>query len=164
MALIIEDGSNVENANSYVPVADLVMYARMRSVTIPDMDEDIEALLIRAMDFLESLRAKYQGEKTNASQLLQWPRTGVTVDNFSVDKTDIPRELKYGQMALALEAQENDLLENETGKGPVISEKIGPIDIKYENTGKVEKVAAFAKANALLAPLFKRNGLTLIRS
>ena len=168
MALIIEDGSIVANANSYVTVANFRLYAEARGVTdISEVDSDVEVLLIKAMDFLEGQHTKYQGCTTSSSQVLQWPRSGVMVDNLSVGVNEIPRALEYAQYALALEVHAgNDLQPTRlpSTKGVISKEKIGPIEIAYESSKTAGFTPGFAKAEALLSHLYKRNGLQLIRA
>ena len=170
MTLIIEDGSIVTNANSYVTVVELAAYALLRGTDLSGLNEaQTEALIIKAMDYLESKRGQYKGSRVSSDQELQWPRLGV----YDVDLQGelyphdaIPRELKYAQMSLAIEANSHDLQPNRlrSDKGQVIKEKIdGAIEVEYANSGAVQSIPAFAKADALLSPLLKHNGLELVR-
>ena len=169
MALIKEDGTGTNSAaNTYTDVEALRTYARLRGVDLGSLkDLECEVLLIKAMDFLESKRDKYQGRKTSVSQPLQWPRADVWLDSALLGSSEIPRELEYAQLALALEAKDHDLLKNRLpyDQGPVVKKKVeGAIEVEYANPGTVHNVSAFAKADALLAPLYKKNGLFLVRA
>lgn len=97
MALIIEDGSLVTGAQSYVSVAELNAYAMARGITI---DGDPEQLLLKAMDYLETLQ--YIGLKRTRDQGLQWPRANVFIDAYDFPDHEIPQELKNGQIEVAL--------------------------------------------------------------
>lgn len=167
MALTIEDGTIVTGANSYQDVSDLRTYAALRGVDVTGQaDADVEVLLIKAMDYIEAQRDRFQGIKVDADQGLQWPRSGVWVDGLSIAHTDIPRELKYAQLSLALEALNHDLQPNRLpeDKGRVVKEKVGELEVVYEKDTTPNQVPAFAKGHALLSVLYKRNGLTLVRS
>lgn len=172
MALIIEDGTGSNPAaNSYRSVADLRLYASLRGIDITALtDTECEVLLIKAMDYLEAQGKRYKGRKANIDQPLQWPRAdawGIVYDYALYSSTEIPRELEYAQLALAIEARDNDLQPNQlpSDKGPVTSETIeGAVSIAYANPGSRSRTPAFAKPEALLANLYKRNGLTLVRS
>jgi len=171
MALIVEDGTgNTPDANSYQSLDDLRMYAELRGVTLPTADADCNALMIKAMDYLEAQRSKYKGRITSASQPLQWPRAdvvGIEWEGNIHPNNEIPRELIYAQLALAVEAVNHDLQPTRTpqDQGPLVSsDTASAIKKAWANPGKVLSVPAFAKADALLAPLFKRNGLSLVRS
>ena len=96
--IIVEDGSVVTGANSYITVAELDTYASCRNITITASDK--EALLFLSMDYVENL--EFLGFKFTTDQLLQWPRAGVSIDHFFVDSDEIPQLLKDGQAEAAL--------------------------------------------------------------
>ena len=165
MALIVEDGSKVANANSYQSVDDLRTFATARNITtLPAIDADCEALLLKAMDALAEFGNRWQGIPTYTDQALAWPRYGAYVNGLQIDSRSIPYELKYAQLQLAIEAISSDLQENDDGKGAVISEKVGPIEKTYETRGKIKGVSAFSKPMAQINLLLKRGGFQLIRS
>lgn len=162
MTIIVEDGSQVASANSYCSASDLSSYAELRGITLTT-DED--ALLIKAMDALEG--RKWKGERVTTTQALSWPRTGVYVDSILVEYNEIPRELIYAQLALAVAADTTELqpVQEARGKGPVIEETVqGAVSVKYANPGKVMPVAAVSKADTLLNQLVERNNLKVIRA
>lgn len=169
MALIIEDGTiSNPQANSYQTVAELREWAELRGVDITSLTEgECEVLLIKAMDYLESLKSKYKGRKTRVDQPLQFPRADV-VDYHWVghvmDEHEIPIELQQAQKTLALEAINTDLLPNTLpdSKGVIIREKVGPIELQYEpRTPKM--IPAFAKVDHLLIDFLKNNGMSLVQ-
>jgi hypothetical protein len=125
MAIIVENGTAVSGANSYVSTAELSAYAAARGVTLT---LGAETLLIQAMDYIESL--SFVGIKWTRDQALQWPRLSVIVDGYTLDVSTIPQQLKNGQMAAALAI--------DAGNGPLIDlpkntkrEKVGEIDVEY---------------------------------
>lgn len=125
MAIVVEDGSIVTGANSYVTEAELTTYATARGVTLTI---DTEQLLIRAMDYIEGL--SYKGIKLTDAQPLQWPRSGVVVDRYAVDIDEIPDELKNGEMeaALAIDNGQDQLADIGRVKQ---SATVGPISVDY---------------------------------
>ena len=169
MPIIIETGSGDDpEANSYASVEKLQTYAKLRGIDISHLShQNCEALLIQAMDYLEAQRHRYKGRKTKDEQPLQWPRDdvhGLSVMGNVYPNDTIPRELEYGQLALAIEAMDGSLFERPL-EPQVKKEKVeGAIELEYENPGNLDKVPALAHPKALLAPLYKRNGLTLVRS
>lgn len=172
MAIVVEDGTGSNPAaNSYTDVDALKAYAKARGVSLSGKtNTDLEAALIRAMDFLESKHDQFKGYKTSTSQALQWPREdvwGVERPDQLTGNDEIPRVLEYGQLALAIDALSHDLQPTQmpSEKGRIVKEKVdGVVELTYSNEGKVRDVPAFAKADALLAPLYKKNGLRLIRA
>ncbi|WEM33665.1 head-tail adaptor [Pseudomonas phage PSA-KC1] len=57
ITIVVEDGSGVTNANSYVSVADARIYASNRGVELPLDDDELAAMLIRSTDYLKRRRA-----------------------------------------------------------------------------------------------------------
>ena len=171
MALVIEDGTGLGNANSYVDAATARDYASARGVSLPAADADVEKLLVQAMDYLEAQRARYQGTKTwpvgtaehPAAQALQWPRTGVIIDcSYTLPDNVIPTELKSAQCQLAMEVfAGNELMPSTDGK-VVKREKVDVIETEYM-TGQDMGTAgtprpSFPAVDALLEPLFTACG------
>ena len=150
MALVIEDGSQVAGANSYVTSAEIEAYADLRGITLTN---DPEVLAIKAMDYVESLR--YAGSKVAQTQPLQWPRDGVYIDGFSVSESTIPNELKNGQMAVAI-AIDSDADPLGNVEPAVKKEKVGSLEVEYQDGAGNESIAK--SINAALQKLLATGG------
>jgi hypothetical protein len=137
MALIVEDGSIVANANSYVSDADYTAYAAARGKTIGASAAIRDQELILAMDYIESHRAQFQGSKVSSAQALQWPRTGAYIDGFAIGSDEIPQELKSAQIEAAILANSTALLPSGNTQN-VQSEKLGELQISYFQNGSWE--------------------------
>ena len=124
--IIVEDGTIVSGANSYISVAELDTYAADRGITILASDKTV--LLIKSMDYIESLG--YIGITRTAGQVLQFPRSDMIVDNFLLPIDEIPQLLKDGQAetALAIDRSENPLQDVER---KVIEEGVDTLFTKY---------------------------------
>jgi hypothetical protein len=159
MALVIENGSLVAGANSYVGVADARAFAEARASNLPVDDSEVEAALIVAMDYLESLRGEYQGKKVDpATQALQWPRTGVVLDGWQVPVDHIPQVLKFAQSQLAIEAAAGtDLMPTGDGR-EVIREKVDVLETEYAPGAGGAPQPYLAKVRAFLEPLISSGG------
>lgn len=154
MALIIEDGSLVDGANSYCSVAYARSYAAARGKEFPSTTNEAEVLLIQAADYLESYRARFKGSKVAKSQSLQWPRSGVTeVDGFDVAEDEIPDLLMRAQAQLAIDCQGQELQPNSDGRAVVSEEIAGVIKTDYASNVSGAPRPVFAAAEAMLAPL-----------
>ena len=161
MALIIEDGSIVAGADSYATLAELRAYAAKRGIALPTTDGDCEVLLIKAMDYLQGQEGRYKGSRVRADQPLAWPRVDVCVYGFYIATDAIPQALIDAQVSLAVEAQSLDLLptvDPAAQKGPVTEETVDVITVKYGAPAVTLSAPAFAKADALLAPLYRAGG------
>lgn len=157
MALTVETGSIVAGANSYASVAEARAYATARGVTLPVGDPAVEVLMIRAMDWLESLRAQYPGTKVSATQPLQFPRVGVYVDGFLVAETEIPAILKSAQCQVAVDLNDGiDPLATYTAEPAVIREKVDVLETQYSEVS-VDQVPYLRKAHGFLRPLLSAN-------
>lgn len=165
MALIKETGAIVTNANTYAEVSDLDAWVADRNITLTAATDGAkEALLHKAMDYLTRYRGRWKGDRVSDDQELDFPRHNVYIDNRLRSYTEIPRELFYAQLSLAVAADSNELLPTQAAnaKGPLISRKIDVIEHKWANPGKVLPVAADAGADALIRVLLKRSGLVSV--
>lgn len=156
MALIIEDGNEVANANSYVSVVDAKIYMTNRGVTLPS-DALIEQYLILAMDYIESKASRFQGTKTTTSQSLQWPRNDVYIDGTLLSNSTIPSELIDAETRLCLE-QVNGVNILPTMEGAFIKrDKVGPIETEYSDKFGTGNVPNMTYVNDLMNILFGRS-------
>lgn len=153
MALIVEDGTIVENAVTYASPTDLNAYATARGLSIPADNDSRERLLIKAMDFLELQESRFQGSRVSGDQALAWPRYGVTLNGFTVADDSIPTTLKNALCQLAVDANSLDLMPNGTGRS-IIRQKVDVIETEYEPTGSGSVQPELNKAMAFLSPLF----------
>ncbi len=163
MALIVEDGSGVAGANSYASVAEVRAWAGVRGLTLPATDGAVEILVVKAMDFLESFRARFTGSKADAAQALQWPRTGATLDGVLLEDDVIPAELKSALFQLTVDAQTLDLQPTGTGR-EVLREKVDVIETEYAERGSGTVLPQFTKALAFLQPLLSSSGAFGLRT
>lgn len=130
MTIIVEDGTIVTGANSYVTEAELTAFATARAITLSS-DYTTEQLLILAMDYIESL--EYKGVKRLYTQPLQWPRVDVWIDGYYNNADNIPKELKNGlmQTAIAISNGNNPLAETER---KTVREKVGELEVEYASS------------------------------
>jgi hypothetical protein len=134
MALIVEDGTQVAGANSYVSDAEYVAYASARGKTIASTATLREIELIKSMDYIESHRRQFKGQKVAFDQSLQWPRYSVFIDGFSIDSDAIPDELKNAQMETGIAYNSFEVLSTGSNQN-VASEKLDTLEVSYFNGG-----------------------------
>ncbi len=164
MALVIEDGTGVTGANTYVSVATAKAFASSRGDAYPTVDLDVEKLLIQAVDYLEGQRRYFRGTKTDPTQPLQYPRLNSMVDGVIIADNVIPIELKYAQMQLSIDAFEfGSLLPSSDGYAVAV-EKVDVLEIQYAAGGRLSGTSLpatpnFPKAQAWLDALTD-NGFT----
>lgn len=171
MALIIEDGTEVVGANTFVDVADYVGYWDDRfDETASDKTSQakISASLIKATAYMGyTFRDRWKGARVTSTQDLDWPRKNVFLEDTGVkveiDNATIPQEVKDAELELAKIAVDDlDLAPALDRGGQLESFKVGPLEIKYFGRAVPQKV--FVKVNAILRPLLNPNALLLQRS
>lgn len=152
-SIIVEDGTIVANANSYVTTAQLSTFASNRGITISGTLAD---LLIKAMDYLEQL--DFKGTRRTRDQSLQWPRYDVVVDGYYQDPTVIPQALKDGlcHCAIAID-QSNDPLQDLVPSP--IKQVVGPIEVDY-SPGTIPFTINRRVLNSLKKLLNSSNGVS----
>lgn len=156
MALIVEDGSGVPGANSYVTLEEARAFAESRGISFPTVDADLEVLLVNGFDFIESFSSRFQGMRTVASQATTWPRSGVVVDGYYLDKATIPQNVKLAQIRAAEATLEMDLMPMPSAG--VVKEKIDVLEVQYDSPMPTGQVLEVPKVMMYLDPLFYRGG------
>jgi hypothetical protein len=98
--LIIEDGTVVANANSWVTDAEYKAYAKLKGFAVPATQPDREANLANAYDFINfTYEARLQGYRvTPQVQTGCMPRTYIYAYDLLVANTLIPQDFKNAQM------------------------------------------------------------------
>lgn len=91
--MIVEDGTIVANANSYMTVAEYKTYWLNRNETICDNDPDIEGALVVSTQYLDD--NCFKGSIVSDSQSLSWPRSNAyDKEGRLIANTVIPQALK----------------------------------------------------------------------
>jgi hypothetical protein len=165
MALVVEDGTIVANANSYNDLTTIKAYAVARNRVLPDDDEIVSGYAIRAMDYLESFREQYKGTITDLTQTLQFPRTGVVIDDIELGENAIPGLIIAAQNQLIIEQSAGIVLQPTlVREGRVKRKTIGPITTEWfdsEATGIAPQITA---VDIMIGPLLNMQfGLRTLR-
>jgi len=164
VTLIIETGTGVANANSYVTVTEYRAYATPRGIVLPVTDAACETQLILAMDYLES--QSWAGMPTYDTQPLAWPRDEIYISGMLIASDVIPGKIKFAQMQLAIQVNAGvDLMPVVIGgaSGAIIREKVGPLETEYA-APSVGTQPYFRSINALLAPYLYTLGFGQFRA
>jgi len=98
--LIIEDGSVVANANSWVTDVEYKAFAKLKGYSIPATQPDREANLANAYDFINfTYEQQLQGWRvTPQTQTGCMPRTNIYAYDVLVANDSIPQDFKNAQM------------------------------------------------------------------
>ena len=171
--LIVEDGTGLETAESYISVADADTYhtARGNETTWTDLDVTVkEQLLRKATEYMvQEYRLRWKGVRATAVQALDWPRglverpdyayagmNGYTTisGDFYFPSNDVPVEVERACAELALRAASAPL--GPDLGAPVLREKIGPIDVEYAQGAR--QTTVYQAVDNMLAPFLKATG------
>tara|TARA_Y100000310_G_C20568506_1_gene756792 strand:- start:605 stop:1129 length:525 start_codon:yes stop_codon:yes gene_type:complete len=166
MALTVEDGSGMSDADAYVSVsfADTYFTNRQGSSVWNDSSlttEDKEAAIRNATAYLDRrYSGSWVGRRINRSQSLAFPRMNVTdYDGFTIGADEIPTKLAEACCEGAVLAIGEDLLPDITNSGIISEETVGigsvQSTIKYE--GGKSQIKTYRKIATLL------RGLVLFR-
>lgn len=167
MTLIIEDGTGVDNANSYDTLDGIRAYAVARGVTLTTNDTELEVLAILAMDYIEGFRADFQGDKTDPLNALQFPRKGVFIDCVAIDDDVMPAELISAQDQLVIEQNNGICLVPTVDEGLILKDEVGPLKTTFSEKIRTDGQPRIRSVDVLLAVLFnscgQSRGLSAIR-
>ena len=136
MALTVENGTGLTNAEAYISVADANSYHNLRGNTtwLTITTQEAEEALRRATDYMQQVyNGLWDGYRTNETQGLDWPRKFVTdADNYSrayIPSNVIPTDIKNACAELAWKAAQGELLADLTQA--VKREKIDVLEVEY---------------------------------
>lgn len=167
MALITEDGSIVPGAESYCSVVDATTYHTNRgnaAWTALASDTIREQCLRKATDYMQQMyRGRWKGYRKDGTQLLDWPRTFVYLEEFVhgavgtfpylVADTIVPVEVKNACAELALRVSAADLAPDVARQA--ISKTVGPIRIEYDKASDYN--TSYRAVDGMLAPYLLGN-------
>lgn len=105
MAIIVEDGTLVANANAYINVQFFRDWHSARGIDLSDFEtSSIESAIVKATDYVDKrFGTRFVGSKRDRTQSLMWPRTDAWTNQEDYINTDeIPNELKRGVVEYAL--------------------------------------------------------------
>ena len=161
MELLIEDGSNVAGANSFVTDVEYLAYSTARGLTVGATAVLREVELIQSMDYLFSRELDMQGDRTTGTQENIYPRQNVFIRNIRLASDAIPIELKNAQMEGGHAANGQELLINEDSQN-IESEKLDTLEVEYYSGGSFTNVR-LDRVNNYLKPLLKNQLGRLVR-
>lgn len=153
---MVETGTIVTGANSFVSVSDYVAYCASLGVTITDTAA-AEVDLLKAMQVLATKEPLLMGFRVERDQPLCFPRTGLCIDGWAWQHDEIPFHVKNAQMALALDYKNGvDPLNPEPAKQAVTSETVvGAVSVSYASSNQGGFIAVQSLATKWLNMLLR---------
>jgi hypothetical protein len=179
MALVVEDGTGKADAESYVSVANAVIYATKHGSVFPGTDvPGSEAALRNATAYIDNTyRTRFTGYRTHRrDQALEWPRVGAYVytPNTSadvayaggydpaydyLDQDEIPVEIINATCEAAIRelASPGSLAPDLDRGGAVKMLKAGSVEIEYG--ANASSVTTFQAVDLALSALLRTNAM-----
>jgi hypothetical protein len=170
MSLIVEDGTGLATAESYISVADASTYHSNRgnaAWAALASDAVREQNLRKATDYMvQCYRSAWKGVRVGVVQALDWPRFNVysdeslvgamfVFDRFLIASNVVPVEVQRACAELALKASAGEL--NPDLEQGVVSETVGPISTTYNVSTPQYK--RFRAIDMMLHVLLESNGV-----
>ncbi len=161
MTIIVEDGSNVEGANSYCGVADADAYHSTRgnatwTETSTSPDQGKAAALIRATAAIDAkYSGRWPGYRTNGrNQELDWPRTAAyDIEGNPISGSEIPQEVIDATCEAALRelASAGSMLPDLDRGGQIRSLAAGSVRIEYGSNAAAQ--TSYQLIDGILSPI-----------
>lgn len=167
--IIVEDGTIVTGANSYVSVATIRSYANDRNITLNASDAVVGGQIIAAMDWIEGNHDQWKGDLVQDGitpdcvtgtvlprQPLSWPRKHIRYyRQYNWPDNTIPTLLiKAVSMLVMAISSGYDPMTNAADEDFVSSEKAGIYATTYSNPLEIGAMTRAAGIINVLQPLF----------
>lgn len=164
MALVVEDGTGLATAESFISVADAdTRHSNLGNSAWADLSTAAkEQALRKSTIYMEgAFRERWKGTRLLRAQALSWPRYGAVVDGYVLDSNYVPAEVANACADLALTASTQEL--NPAQTRAVIREKVGPLETEYSTASPqgtryvaiTAGLAAFLKGTGAVAGLVR---------
>lgn len=161
--LVVENGSIIAGANTYVTIDEYIAYAASLGITVEDNDAS-KVQLIAAAIYIDSKESQLYGDMVEKTQPLSYPRNNLTdLQNFTWGNDEIPTLVKKCQMSLALDINAGEDLYNlsQSGSVGVKRERVeGAVEVEYAIADSM-RIARNSRSSSLLAALMKNGGTSV---
>lgn len=160
MALIVEDGTGMPDADSYISLTDAREYAAKYGYTLPTDDTEAEVALRKGAVNVDVNSIK--GSKLSSEQALEFPRVNLYCnDVLAPIETQL---LKAGQAQVIYADRINagtDIRGDNDGKRVIEETVVGAVSVKYDRIGADSSTVQITEAlDKLRCYLDNGNGLT----
>lgn len=140
--IIVEDGTVVEDANSYVDYDFVEKYHKLMGNSAwlnPELTRDEkQCAIIRATKALDGLyNGKWLGVQVKpGEQSLQFPRSGISIDEVFLPSDVIPKPVKFAVCEFALKELQNPngILADQERGGDIRRVKADTVEVEYQRT------------------------------
>lgn len=154
MPLIVEDGSIVAGADSYISLADARALAAKYNWELPEDDAEAEAALRNGAAYIDLQEPALCGQRVSAEQSMAYPRTGVSIHGFPVARDAIPSQVIRAQIAAAVEyGKGSDVRASSDGRIVTMERVEGAVTVQYADNGVTGATISITAAMDALKPI-----------
>ena len=159
VTLILEDGSGVPDANSYILLVDARTLAEQFGWTLPVDDEDANVALINGYYYLNGLEGQMCGTRTHDDQSGAFPREGCKCGPFAIPIDAIKNEVKQAQVRAAVTYGAGTEVSPDNDGKNIASEAVsGAVSVSYFNNGKTGGSVRIVEAEEFLKRCYLGHG------
>lgn len=150
-SLIVEDGTQVANSNSYTTREYVSAYhaARGNDTWFDLTPQEMDSHIIKAADYLTQMfTERWKGIRISLTQSMDWPRAGVFTEDYRDPNTEpsqiirddlsflfpedeVPEEVRQAQAILALESVSGSLNPSQSRGGDIKRVKAGSAEVEW---------------------------------
>jgi len=163
MALIVETGAVVADADSYISLADARTLAAKYGWTLPTDDDEAEIALRNGAEYVGLFEPEMKGSRVSADQTMSYPRKYVSIFGFDQSETLIPMRLMMAQVVAASEIGAGlDARASSDGRVVASEQVTGAVAVAYFDNGSTGAITKITKCYDQLKPLLTgtNNGVT----
>ena len=159
--IVVEDGSGVAGANSYISAADAETYSTDTGRDWSSLTDPEQAMYRAFLQMGVRYRQHWKGTRVELGQATDWPREDVKIDGDDFDDDEVPAEAGLAQIEVLWLMQTDVSPVGATVSeqaGNVKRKKVGPLETEYfagSSVSETSGVPILPYVDALLAPYLK---------
>ena len=156
MSLIVEDGTGLADADSYISLDGARAYALKYGYTLPVGDAEANVKLRKGAVYVDLFEGSFPGQRLVDTQSLAWSRINAYKcagqDQICLPSDSVPLEIQYAQViAASFYATGLDVRANDDGLGVSAKEVVGAVKVAYFDNGKTGKSTEITEATDMLS-------------
>lgn len=148
MALTVENGTGLVDADSYASLATARAIAEKYGVSLPIDDAACEVAIRQGTEYADMQEDCFGGTRLNLEQSLSWPRAGAkTTTGYVIPFDSVPMQMiKASVFAAAEYGTGVDVRANDDGKAIASEQVTGAVAVSYFDNGKSGGTVVITKA------------------
>jgi len=156
VVLVVEDGSCVTGANTYISLEEAIEYQTKRNRTDwLELDESAQiATIIKGTQYVDNIY-NWKGRRKFAEQELNFPRVMLR-DSDGFEVVGIPKRLKTAVMEAAYYGYLGELFTTHDENGAIKRKKVDVLEVEYfsSSESEIDYISKYAALDAILKGLY----------